>query len=200
MTQCLGHTIAAGEDEPRAATVDHGSRFVTHRHGYAGHVLLPPGPSATNWKGTLVSTDEEIATSLIRTLENGKEGFGKAAEKLDNSNRSDVAMRFREFAQERAMMSDELKVIAASYGDEIAQRGTVPGALHRGWIAVKDALSSDDADAVIAAAETGEDHAVDQYREALEADISPEFRAVVARHSASVQAAHDYVRSLKSKS
>ena len=147
-----------------------------------------------------MSTDETIATALIRTLENGKEGFNKAAEKLDDNDRSDVATKFREFAQQRAVMSDELKVIAASYGDNIEQRSTVPGALHRGWIAVKDALTGDDADAVIAAAETGEDHAVKEYREALEADISPEFRPIVARQHASVQAAHDYVRSLTAKS
>jgi len=61
---------------------------------------------------------------------------------------------------------------------------------------VKDAFTGDDADAVISAAETGEDHALEQYREALDADISPEFRPVVARQMASVEAAHDYVRSL----
>jgi len=143
-----------------------------------------------------LSTDETIATNLIHTLENGKDGFDKAADKLDDSDRPDVAVKFREFAQQRATMSDELKQIASAYGDDADQRGTVPGAVHRGWIAVKDAFSSDDADAVISAAETGEDHAVEQFREALEADISTEFRPVVTRQLASVEAAHDYVRSL----
>jgi uncharacterized protein (TIGR02284 family) len=138
-----------------------------------------------------------VATDLIRTLENGKEGFEKAAEKLADSDRPDVAIKFREFAQQRASMSQELQSIAGAYGDDIEQRGTLPGALHRGWIAVKDALTGDDADAVIGAAETGEDHAVEQFRDALEADISPEFRPVVERQLASVQAAHDYVSSLK---
>lgn len=147
-----------------------------------------------------MSADEKVATDLIRTLENGKEGFAKAAEKLDDSDRPDVAAKFREFAQQRDAMSDELKAIAEAYGDDVDQRGTVPGALHRGWLAVKDALSGDDADAVIGAAETGEDHAVEQYREALEADISAEFRPIVARQLASVEAAHDYVRSLQSAS
>ena len=54
---------------------------------------------------------------------------------------------------------------------------------------MKDGLTGDDADAVIGTAETDEDHAVEQDRQALEADISPEFRPVVARQLASVQAA-----------
>ena len=147
-----------------------------------------------------MSTDESIATDLIRTLENGREGFEKAAERLDSSNRPEVAIKFREFAQQRAAMSDELKRIAGAYGDDIDQRGTVPGAVHRGWIAVKDALTGDDADAVIGAAETGEDHAVEEYQKALDADISPEFRPLVARQMAAVQAAHDYVRTLQTTS
>ena len=143
-----------------------------------------------------MSTDESVATNLIQTLENGKEGFDKAAEKLADSDRPEVAAKFREFAQQRASMSDELKQIAVAYRDDPDQRSTLPGALHRGWMSVKDALTGDDADAVIGAAETGEDHAVEQYRDALESDISPEFRPVVARQMASVEAAHDYVRSL----
>ena len=147
-----------------------------------------------------MSTDESIATDLIQTLENGKAGFNQAADRLDDSDRPEVAFKFREFAQQRAAMSDELKAIAGTYGDDVDQRSTLPGALHRGWIAVKDALTGDNAEAVIGAAETGEDHAVKQYREALDADISPEFRPLVARQLASVQAAHDYVRTLQSTS
>ncbi len=93
-------------------------------------------------------------------------------------------------------MSEELKQITEAYGDDADQRSTLPGALHRGWIAMKDAFTGDDADAVIGAAETGEDHALEQYRDALAADISPEFRPVVARQMAAVEVAHDYVRSL----
>lgn len=143
-----------------------------------------------------MSTDQTVATHLIHTLENGKEGFEKAAVKLTDSNRPDVAAKFSEFANQRATMSDELKQIATAYGDDADQRSTVPGALHRGWIAIKDALTGDDADAVIGAAETGEDHAVAQYREALDEDISPEFRPVVVRQLAMVETAHNYVRSL----
>ena len=145
-----------------------------------------------------MSTDEKIAKNLIQTLENGKLGFEAAAEKLDTE-RPDVAASFRTFAQERGTMSTELASIAAAYGDDIEQRSTVAGALHRGWIAVKDALTSDDATAVINAAETGEAHAVGEYEEAVaDTDVSPEFRVILTRQLASVQAASAYVRGLAS--
>lgn len=142
-----------------------------------------------------MSTDRSICTNLIRTLEDGKNGFESSAEKIADSY-PDVAAKFRQFAAERAEMADELQRIADSYGDDIEERGTVAGALHRGWIAVKDVLTGDDADAVIAAAERGEDHAVEQFDEALEADISLEFRPVVAMMASRVRSAHDYVSGL----
>ncbi len=145
-----------------------------------------------------MSTDASVTSNLIKTLENGKLGFEKAAERLAESDRADVAGKFRTFAAERAAMSEELERIAATYGDDLEQRSTVPAALHRGWMAVKDAFTGDDADAVINTAEQGEDHALEQYREALSADISTELRPVIARQMASVQQSHDYVRSLVS--
>ncbi len=143
-----------------------------------------------------MSTDEKIANQLIHTLENGKVGFAKAADKLADSDRPEIAAKFRELSQQRATMSDELKKITTSYGDDADQRSSVPGALHRGWMAVKDVFTGDDADAVIGAAETGEDHAVAEYEDALASDISPEFRPLVARQMMAVQAGHDYVRGL----
>ncbi len=143
-----------------------------------------------------MSEDERIATKLIHTLENGRLGFETAAERL-NDERPDVAVKFRQFSEQRESMSDQLKTVAAAYGDDVDQRSTLPGAIHRGWIAVKDALTGADGDAVINAAETGEDHAVEEYEEALAADgLSSEFRGMIADQLASVRATHDYVRDL----
>jgi uncharacterized protein (TIGR02284 family) len=142
-----------------------------------------------------MSTDERIASKLVKTLENGKLGYEKAAEKVQDAGRADLAERFRGFAQERAAMAQELDAIAAAYGDDIDERSTVPGALHRGWMALKDAFTGDDVDAVVRTVEQGEDHAVSEYRDALEADVSPEFRSVLARQMSTVRSAHDYVRS-----
>lgn len=144
-----------------------------------------------------MSSDEKICAELIQTLEDGQHGFETAARRLRDDQRSDVATRFEQFARERGQMASELQAIAASYGDEMDRRGTVAGALHRGWMGLKDALTGDNPEAVINTAEQGEDHAIGQYRDALDEDLSPEFRQVVTRQFAAVQRAHDYVRSLK---
>ncbi len=72
-------------------------------------------------------------------------------------------------------------------------------AAHRGWMAVKDALNGSSPSGVLDVAEQGEDHAVSEYRKALDEDISPELRAVVQRQFTVVQATHDEVKSLRSQ-
>jgi uncharacterized protein (TIGR02284 family) len=72
--------------------------------------------------------------------------------------------------------------------------------VHRGWIALKDALTGDDPEAVLKAALTGEDHAVSEYEDALEMDLSAGFREVVVRQQAAVVAARDEVKALQQAS
>lgn len=144
-----------------------------------------------------MSNDEHICNSLIHTLEDGKNGFEAAATKLADDGRPDVAAQFARFATERGQMAAELKGIAKNYGDTPPENGTAAGALHRGWMGLKDALTGSDADAVIASAERGEDHAMEQFRDAMKADVSPEFKAVVIRQMTNVEHAHDYVSALK---
>lgn len=143
-----------------------------------------------------MSADEKTTSDLIETLQNGEEGFRKAAEKLANDDRADMSSEFMSFSQQRARFSAELAELAKSYGDDIPERSTVPGAVHRGWMAVKDALTGDSPEAVLKAALTGEEHAVTEYEDALKSDISPALRAVVSRQLTDVSAARDRVKSL----
>jgi uncharacterized protein (TIGR02284 family) len=145
------------------------------------------------------STDHAVTLDLIETLEDGKKGFSDAAEKLAESNRSDLASKFRNFSSQREQFAAELRQMAGNYGDSTkGEKGSTAGALHRGWMAVKDALSGSDPDGVLDAAEQGEDHAVSEYERALDnADISIDLRNVIERQYAEVQAAHNEVRSLR---
>ncbi|MCU1386785.1 MAG: hypothetical protein JWL72_123 [Ilumatobacteraceae bacterium] len=143
-----------------------------------------------------MSTDEKTTSDLIETLKNGEEGFRKAAEKLADGQRADLSNEFMSFSQQRSRFSAELAEMAKSYGDHVPERSTVPGAMHRGWMAVKDALTGDSPEAVLKAAVTGEDHAVMEFEDAMKADISDGLRAVVSRQLADVTSTRDRVKML----
>ena len=136
-----------------------------------------------------MSSDESVTQDLIKTLENGKEGFQRAAEKLTGSNKPELAAEFTKFSAQRGQFATELTNLAGAYGDQVDKRTTVPGAIHRGWMAVKDALAGSDADGVLDAAVQGEDHAVGEYEDAMKADISDGLRTVLTRQFSDVKAA-----------
>ena len=144
-----------------------------------------------------MSTDYRVTKDLIQILEDAKSGFDSAADKLAETDRADLAPKFREFANQRASFSAELEAMAASYGDDIDEDGSVAGAVHRGWMAVKDAFSGDDPDGVLNAAEQGEDYAVNEYEKALDKEISIDLRTTIQRQYTDVKSAHDTVRNLR---
>ena len=144
-----------------------------------------------------MSKDEAVTKHLISVLEDGADGFTKAAERLTQSNEPGLASTFQRFSGQRSGFANELREIAAQYGDQIHDSGSIAGALHRGWISVKDMLSGSDAEAVLGAARTGEDHAVSEFEDALEEDTSPELKAVISRQAADVRAARDEVAALQ---
>jgi uncharacterized protein (TIGR02284 family) len=145
-----------------------------------------------------MSKDRKVTEDLIQTCKDGSEGFAKAAEKLDESGKADLASQFRSFGTERGQFAAELEGLARQYGDDADAKASVAGALHRGWMTVKDALAgSNDPEGVLDAAEQGEDHAKSEYAKALDEDISPTLRSVVERQYAAVQHAHDTVRDLR---
>ncbi len=146
----------------------------------------------------MLKTVNQVLEDLVETLEDGKKGFRQAADQLDEE-RPDVAGRLRQFADEREQFSAELREIASSEGMDIVEEGSVAGSVHRGWIALKDALAANDTHAVLAAAETGEDHAVAEFEAALEEELPSQIREIIARQAMAVKEAHDAVRALRDR-
>jgi len=138
-----------------------------------------------------------VLEDLIATLEDGCKGFSDAAEQLATDGHGDLARELTAYSGERRQFADELRMAAQQMGHEITEDGSGAGALHRGWMAIKDALTGDDAHAVLAAAESGEDHAVSEYEEALKADLPADIREAVARQAMRVRAAHDAVKAMR---
>jgi len=144
-----------------------------------------------------MSKDAAVTKDLIQTLEDGKDGFAKGADKLQGDDAAEIASTFRTLSTQRAALADELQVMAKNYGDDIEESGTVTAALHRGWMSLKDVVAGSDPKGVLDVAEQGEDHAVKEFEKALDADISPSLRTVVERQLVEVKSAHDQVRALR---
>ncbi|GIM64493.1 hypothetical protein Pve01_94850 [Planomonospora venezuelensis] len=147
-----------------------------------------------------MSDDAKAAKELVETLKDGERGFADAAEKLRDGEHPEWATTLQRFSDQRAGFWREIVDMGHDYGDDVDESGTVAAAVHRGWIAVKDALTGDDPEAVLKAALTGEDHAVSEYEDALKKDLSAGFREVVVRQQAAVVAARDEVKALQQAS
>lgn len=144
-----------------------------------------------------MSTDRKVTENIIEILEDGKAGFEHAADMLRDSNRADLAPKFVTYSTQRAAFSEELEKMAATYGDDIDQSGSVKATIHRAWMSVRDTLSGDDPDGVLDAAEQGEDKAIEAYQEALGEEISADLRTTLQRQYTDIQAAHREVKALR---
>lgn len=136
-----------------------------------------------------------ILNNLIETCKDGQHGFATAAKDAKDA---ELGRVFSQYASQRADYIRELQQRVRAVGGDPDKHGSVSGSLHRGWINLKSAMSSNEPHAVLAECERGEDAAVANYRAALnETELDSESRALVQRQAAGVQEAHDRIKQLR---
>ncbi len=141
---------------------------------------------------------EAISTlnSLIETLKDGQEGFRQAADAVKDSQ---VKTTLNELSLQRSKFAGELQSEVVKMGEPDPEKtSSTAGALHRAWINLKGALTSQDDHAILAECERGEDSAVSEYKKAMEGNtlMSPA-RDTVSRQYTDVKAAHDRVKAMR---
>ena len=137
----------------------------------------------------------DVIDNLIETLKDGQEGFKKAAEGVSNPKLKSL---FRDYSQQRSRFATALQSEARRYGETDPETSSsATGALHRGWIDLKSAITGGDEHAILAECERGEDSAVEEYKKALDDGLSPSAQELVSRQLAEIKAAHDRIRSLR---
>jgi uncharacterized protein (TIGR02284 family) len=149
-----------------------------------------------NFAGDTMSNDDVVSclNELIETCKDGQEGFKQAAEGVE---RSDLKSLFFEFSQQRAHFAGELQSLVQTLGSEPETTGSTAGALHRGWINLKSALTGKDEKAILNECERGEDSAKSTYKDALEKNLPSNIADVVRNQFDSVKMAHDRVKALR---
>lgn len=136
----------------------------------------------------------KVLNSLIQTLKDGQEGFRLAAE---GAKSVELKRIFHELSLQRAKLAGELQMFVRELGAEYETSSSVLGTLHRGWINVRTAVTSQDDQAILDECERGEDSAVQHYREALAEDLPANVRTVVTNQASDVQSAHDRIKTLR---
>jgi uncharacterized protein (TIGR02284 family) len=147
--------------------------------------------------GTLDNDDVvDVLNELLETSRNGEYGFRTAAEHADSA---DVKALLSRRATDCASAAAELEQTIRQYGGDPADGGTMAGAMHRGWVAVKTALSTMDDKAVLQECERGEDSAVASYRKALKKPLPATVRDLVSRQASGAQRNHDEVKAMRDR-
>lgn len=134
---------------------------------------------------------------LVQINIDSRDGFQHAAEKVDNLTLQSL---FQKLASERNQQADELSRLLAINLEEPHRKGSYAAAIHRCWTACREACSSNNAYAVLAEAERGEDQIKAAYENALKQTAGSAVNDVLTRQYAQVKDAHDRVRDLRDES
>lgn len=131
----------------------------------------------------------KVLNHLIQTCKDGEAGYREAAEDVNDP---ELRTLFNRHAQQRAGYAAELSQEVIRLGGDPEDTGGVAAALHRAWTNVKQALSGNDRDAVLAEVERGEGSAIETYEDALKQSL-PQFLIdkVKTQHEGIVEARRD---------
>jgi len=145
---------------------------------------------------TSETNDSVISTlnGLIEICKDGQEGFRDAAEGVE---RSELKTLFYEYSQQRSEFVGVLQGLVRNLGGDPETGGSVSGAIHRGWINIKSAVTGHDEEAILNECERGEDYAKAAYTEALKLNLPSNVADVLRQQSQTVLAAHNRVRELR---
>src|SRR4051812_13607655 len=150
---------------------------------------------------TMSQQKEIISTinGLIETLKDGQQGFREASEAVKDTQLKSL---FSEYSLQRAKFAGELQSEAISLGEHDPEdSSSTAGAIHRAWINLKSAITSQDDHAILSECERGEDSAVVEYKKAMEGDkLSSTIRDTISRQYADVKQAHDHIKALRDAS
>jgi uncharacterized protein (TIGR02284 family) len=134
-----------------------------------------------------------ILNGLITTCTNGEETLKRAA---DNMRNSEFRRLFNILAQQRAQFASELQAEVHRLGGDAPKTGTGAEPSNRVWSNVRSIVVADEG-SVISECQREEETAVNDYQEALKADLPLDVQYVVKRQYMDIKDAYDRIRILQ---
>ena len=140
---------------------------------------------------------DQITTlnELIETTVDSINGYEDSAKNIENERLRET---FRQRADERQQVVQELRSEVRRLGGDPEDSGTLLGKAHQRFEDLKAAITGRDEKAIINEVERGEDYLKAKFETALEGgNLTGESRMVVERAYQSVRAGHDQMSQLK---
>jgi uncharacterized protein (TIGR02284 family) len=138
-------------------------------------------------------TERDVLNRLIQTCRDGELGFRYAANHVRTP---DVKALFLELANQRDALAGEILPHAQRLGGAAERDGSVAGALHRGWMTIKDTIGAHEDAVIIREAERGERIALAAYEDALDGMLPPSARDLVERHCSHIRQSFNRVHAM----
>ena len=136
-----------------------------------------------------------ILNTLTATLIDSVNGYRDAAEDSESGR---FQQMFRERADERSQLVEELRDEVRKLGGNPEDDGSFMGKTHQRFMDLKTAIMGRDEKAVINEVERGEDYLKEKFETAIESgDLAGESRQCVERAYQSIRAGHDQISQLK---
>jgi uncharacterized protein (TIGR02284 family) len=157
------------------------------------------------WGGVIVQRIKEnsmadrivkLLNDLVETCKNGEKGFLAAAEDTKNP---ELRGLFQNRANDCAAGAAELQAVVTRLGGKPETGGSVAGAVHRGWVHLKAAVTGRSDASILEECERGEDVAKHDYTEALREPLPEDIRALVQKQYEGVLRNHDQIRDLRNR-
>ncbi|MBC8042115.1 MAG: PA2169 family four-helix-bundle protein [Rhizobacter sp.] len=131
--------------------------------------------------------------SLIETCRDGQLGYSSAADAIINP---ELKALFVSVASQRSAFISELQGQIRALGGDPSKSGTLVGAVHRGWIALKSAVASRNDDSILEECERGDNIAIETYNNVLSKSLPAAAREIVQRQLGSIEQSYHKVQQM----
>ena len=135
-----------------------------------------------------------ILNGLIEVCKDGEFGFQTAAESTE---RSDLKEIFNKYEQQRAQFATALQGHVRILGGDPETSGSIGGAIRRGWMDFKSAITGNSDEAILNECERGEDVAKDAYAAAMKENLPSNIQETILNQAKAIMATHVHIRSLR---
>lgn len=136
---------------------------------------------------------------LLQITNDRIEGFNKVEDKVWEKY-PNLKADYNNMVDQSQKMRLELKSLISERNGDADDSTTVAGGLHRTWIDVKNAFSSDNAESTLENVTFGENAAIEAYEKALDSgDLCPESSRVVQDQLHSLKASYEKFKNLENR-